>query len=316
LWLLIVVVGRPRSWRKLAVAGAALVPTLLLVALWYPHMRGYRVTTGSDIRSYWFVFPLWRLEPLLLVKNMFGAVKGPLEPFAAAVILLYGMLAVWAARAQRGRTDRGLLVAGLLLLAIALLGPDQYLVTILFSQRWFPLGVALVLLALPAPALPRRWLKRAVPAVLVAFCLSTAWIWRQWEKHELAGLPEALQAVGSNQRLLYLDLAHQSSYLKNRPFMQMAGYAQAEKGGELNFSFAEHGTVLVSYRGSRPITWTPALEWLPNAFKPSDLRSFDLFLLHEQPAQQSSTTASLPLLPLTAPAPWRLYRIAPTATSP
>ena len=67
----------------------------------------------------------------------------------------------------------------------------------------------------------------------------------------MSGLKEALSAVPSTPRVLGLDFVKESAFIKGRPFLQTVAYTQALKGGEINFSFAEHASGIVAYRERR-----------------------------------------------------------------
>ena len=66
-----------------------------------------------------------------------------------------------------------------------------------------------------------------------------------------------------------------------------------------------------------PDPWSPGLEWAPQLLRSTDLEYFDFALVHAPPdltagfmAQESRLT------PLTAEAPWRLFSIAASLTTP
>jgi hypothetical protein len=98
-----------------------------------------------------------------------------------------------------------------------------------------------------------------------------------------------------------------SSFVKNRPFIQIFSYAQALKGGEGNFSFAEHSSGIVAYRSTRPRLWTPGLEWLAERAKKSDIEKFDFVLINGTNETHQEIAATTGASCLTCIGRWRLY---------
>ena len=207
--------------------------------------------------------------------------------------------------------DKDLLFAAFLFLGIAWLAPDKYMNTIHFASRWMPCGLILLLLAAPTPFAKAAQGRLAAFGLLAAFTISTGLVWLRWESAEMSGLKEALSAVPSAPRVLGLDFVKESAFIKGRPFLQTVAYTQALKGGEINFSFAEHASGIVAYRERRRAPWTQGLDWFAERAKRSDFRYFDHILVNGDSGIHKAMAGMKELEALTLEGRWRLYRIAP-----
>jgi hypothetical protein len=130
---------------------------------------------------------------------------GPLWRALSMLALVFGALVVAICRARRVSTpadDRGLSVAGAALLVLGMVAPFQVPGWQAFSERFVPLGVALLLACLPVEALReslRRW------ASPVVFGLSALYVGATYPFHQrlatlcpdaIAGLEAALHFDG------------------------------------------------------------------------------------------------------------------------
>ncbi len=302
-------VDRPPR-RRLAAQAAGLAPVLVLVAVWYPSLarQGWESISA-------FGKPLvQRLSPAGLTDGALGGVHGPLEPAITATIAAWVGLALWQHRRRLGDSlDRRLLLAALFFFLAALVLPDKLDRTLRFASRWMPVGWALVLLALPAPDLRPALRRGAALALLAGFCLSTGAVWAAFERHELRGFGDSLEALPASPRLLGLDFVRSSPRMKNPAYLQLPAYGQLLRGGRLGFSFVNLATSLVVKRRiSDRDPWTVGLEWLPQRLRRSDLDHFDVLLVHAPAELQAALTEQDPrLAAVTPPAPWRLFRIGP-----
>jgi hypothetical protein len=194
----------------------------------------------------------------------------------------------------------------------ALTGPEKYLNTIYFAQRWFPGGLVLLLLALPLPRL-----KKKIPAVLMSvtlliFTVQTTLHWAFFNQRELSGLRSSLALITPENRVLGLDYIKTSQFIRGRPFLQINAYAQAVKGADISFSFAEHGSGIVSYRIPRLAWWTPGLEWEAEKVRLSDFSHFDRVLVNALPSGHEAFGRLEILQAVTGEGRWRLYRVTGT----
>jgi hypothetical protein len=238
-----------------------------------------------------------------------GGVRGWLEPavMCAASIWVLGSI-VTNGKMLAKRTDRVLIGSTLFFLPLVFLGPDKYMNTLAFSQRWFPCCMILLLLALPMPVADKHVLRAFLACILALVAFGTARAWIFFERGELAGLQEAIAALPLKQKLLGLDLVKGSNYVKGRPFLQTFAYGQALREAELNFSFAEHASGIISYKTPPACTWTSNLEWFAERVTIQDILQFDYVLVNGLPEAHAATLAIKVLSPVTTDGRWRLYR--------
>jgi hypothetical protein len=194
------------------------------------------------------------------------------------------------------------------MLVVSLAAPDKYLNTISFASRWFPAAVVLLLLSLPRPKLHRA-IAMAFPLTMIAAgALVTSSAWRGFERDELSGLNESLGAIPDSSSTLGLDFIKLSAYVRGRPFLQTFAYSQVLHGGELNFSFVLHGTGIVAIAEPPAFTWTPNLEWYPEAVDVRDFRQFDVALVNGTDEMHNTLRKLGVAVPMTFSGRWRAYR--------
>lgn len=313
LWLLAYTLLRLKGWKSALYRLSSLAPIGIAALIWYPQLssaRGLRF----DVVAYWITSPLQRLHPSDIVNSMFGGVKGYLEPIIALAILVWIILSIFSNRRNlKGKTDSQLLICAAIFIAIMLFAPEKYLNTIYFSQRWFPFGIILLLLALPRPKLNKRIVLIVSVALLLIFSIRTTQLWYLFEQKELSGLQSSLDEIPEDQRILGLDYVKTSSFIKGRPFLQIYAYAQALKGADLNFSFAEHSSGIVAYKEPRNVPWTLGLDWNAEKVKYRDLQYFDYVLINGSNEVHSSFSAIPSLKPVTLNERWCLYKVVQQA---
>jgi len=290
--------------RALLLQVASVMPVLVALALWYPRLQTFSGPTE------WLSTPTGRLSYGWLVDSTFGGIAGPTEIAVGAALLLWVGAGVWQHRSTlRSACDPQLLLAGALLGAAAFFLPTLYSNTFHFGERWWPPAAILLILAAPAPRLRPRLARLAVIAVVAGFSLTTALTWRQFEREDLAGLSEALATLPEHARVVGLDYLQTSRLTKGRPFLQTFAYAQALKGGELNFSFAEFAPSLVVYRAPRRTPWNRGIEWDAARMRADDLRYFDYALVNGDDPLHQALAANSRLRRRTSSGRWRLYQV-------
>jgi hypothetical protein len=169
-------------------------------------------------------------------------------------------------------------------------------------------------LALPAPALPRRAAAALASAGALLFAGATGAAWRTFERVELEGLEPSLARIGPTDRVLGLDLVKTSPAVRGRPFLQTFAWAQVLHGSPLAFSFAVFPSSLVQTPKAAPDPWTPNLVWYAERARREDLGWFDVVLVNAaDDAAHAQVAQSLSLAPVTAAGRWRLYRTPPPA---
>jgi hypothetical protein len=332
-WLLADAAVARRRPGELAARLAGVAPVGALAAWWFAGIGG----TSFATPPLW-VAPLRRLDPRWWVEAAFGGLTSGVETAAFVALLAWLALAVVAGRRRAGGAPGGegaggeprdggkagdgggeawdgrlaLLAAGMLL--AVLLAPDKYTNTIELNTRWAAPGLAALLLAAPAPRLPRRAAAAVAALLLVGFATWTAATWRLFERVELAGLPAALAALPPEPRVLGLDYRRRSALLDNPPYLQVFAWAQVLRGGVVNFSFAQFPPSLVVYRQPQQ-PWSSGLEWFPERLRSDDLAWFDHALVDAPPALHDRIALHPAMEPVTTDGFWRLYRLAPTSQS-
>lgn len=306
-WLIFISLVKRASVKTAPWRLSSLLPCGLIAFLWYPHLSASRVTAGFDTALHWSsLFD----RPGSIMDSAFGGIRGAAGTAAFIFVLLWAALSIWQNRGQlKGLVDRDLLAAAFFFLAVVLVSPDEFMNTIFFSSRWFPAAMIFLLLALPATALRRPSPKTIALAVAAGFFLVTAQGWYLYNREDLAGFRESLELIPDSSRVLGLDLVKESELIKGRPFLQLFAYAQVFKGGELNFSFAEHYSGLVAYRTRRAVLWTPELEWYGEKVKRADFAFFDFVLANGEDKDHKILSAFAELSPVTPAGRWRLYRV-------
>lgn len=323
------------GWRRALLRGAALAPALVYALGFAAALADQRAKAGFSLEPAWFSGPAERLTLDWASRAFFGGLGGDTEDWLTAALLLW--LVVGGVQALRRRqasaadragepSDQALvpvLAAGALLVVWAWLAPDKYLNTIVFSRRFAPYGLMLLLLAVPPPQLPasqqrlQPLLAGLLPvATAVVFALSTALGWLGWQATEASGLRPALAAIGKPARVLGLDFVYQTEALRLRVLLQQFAWAEALYGGEGNFSFAEHGSSVVRFVQPRPGSWTRGLEWNAGKVAPTDFAAFDYALVagdaevHARFGGFSGGTA------LTTQGVWRAWRLPAAQLKP
>jgi hypothetical protein len=292
LWLpwagLALLVGQlqtPRDLRGYLLRGASLLPAFALLVAELPSMveARSRFNTGAH-----YLQPiLTRLAQDWLVETAFGVLGGWVDGLATAFVL--GLVAVLAGVAfnQRhqapseegeGRWDPSLAALAGVLSAFALFAPDMYMNTICFGRRFLPLGIMLLLLAVPITR------PRLVGALSVAFTCSFSLLmtvcWTLYDQDELAGLRETLRHEPPPKSVLGLNLRGNRSVVATNPFLQTVAYFQAVHGSEVNFSFTSHGSSIVSQVGPLALNFNPSLDWYPERYTQADVAAFQCVLVN------------------------------------
>jgi hypothetical protein len=285
---------------------ASFSPVLVMAVIWYRRFTA----SGFTSPTRWFNTPAGRLSFTSLIDATFGGLQGLVEYVALGVLVGWIVLGIHQHRGRlRTLIDRDLALAALLFFSLVLLLPNLHQNTVAFASRWMPLAAILALLAMPAPAWERGVRNAVALTALAAFVVVTTFAWMRFEQDELSGLPESLQALPANMRVIGLDFIKGSSVIKGRPFLQTYAYAQVMRGGELNFSFAQFAPMAVVYRTPRRPAWTGGLEWRAERVKPTDFGHFHYALVNAD-APKHASLAALPVLhPVTVDGRWRLYRV-------
>jgi hypothetical protein len=306
-WLVLAGFIKKTSRKEFLLSLTTLMPSGLAAVLWYPNLSAARAKAGFDVGAHWS--PLFdRLASFL--DAAFGGMRGPVETMAFLFIYFWVGVAIWQNRKHlRASSDDRLLAASVAFLTLTLAAPDKYLNTIFFSSRWLPTALIFLLLALPAPRFRRPSPKVLALCITAGFFLATTVAWFRYNVSDLRGFRSSLEQITANSRVLGLDLVRESDIIKGRPFLQLSAFAQVLKSCELNFSFAEHYSSLVAFRGRRRIGWTQGLEWYAQNVKRSDFCFFDFVLVNGDESYHKTLTGFPEISPITESGPWRLYKV-------
>ena len=301
------------------------LPAAALGVAWFLRVSGTSFSTPPT----WFIPTSERVWGEWLRISFLGSVDGPLEWWVLGVVAGWVALAVaahlWGRGAEAGGgaeappvpgADRQLLTAAAMFVLFYLVLPDKYTSTILFAERWLP-GAA-VLAVLGVPRLPvRPALARAAALLLVAaHVLGVAGVWMEFEREELAGLEESLEALPEDSSVLGLSFLQASPRIVGRPFIQTFAYAQVVKGAELNFTFALFPSSLVVYDEIPERPWAEGLEWNPEYATPDDLSHFDHVLASGEEEVHRQLAARPELEPVQDEGVWRLYQVVGAPATP
>lgn len=284
------------------VPGAAwLLPNLLGV------MRS-RAGGGFPMAMFWDPM-VRRFTPEGIVDGLLGGVRGGVE------VLVVGAVVAWLVaglRARRGELraviDRELLLAACVLLLAWAASPDMIAMTLGASRRWLPYAAMLFVLALPAPRANLRMLRAAGALPALALLVTTADAWRFYDRAELGGFREALQALPEGASLLGLGLM-ESQGLKGAVFFQTHAWAQVMRGAHTDLSFTDLGAGLVVAKEPRARPLAYPLSLRPYEVRPEDFLHFQYALVTGPQGVHLELEGDPNLTSVTDGLPWRLYRV-------
>ena len=310
-WLIARFIDRqPGSWRLSLVC---MLPGWVLAGSWYPQLATARAASGVETGVVWGVMPFKRTALDYFADAAQGGLQGSLEstyPIVLAVWIALSICTRW--RHLESETSKPLLVAAVGLILAYWMLPWNYMNTIFFSQRWLPCGLTLLLLALPAPGIPRLYGITSGITLTLIFSLATIKAWRDWDGEQMGGFLEAMGKIDKEDRVFGVDMLGGSLYIKGRPGLQLWSYAQALRGCETNFSFTEHHSGIVQYVAQQPVNPARQLIWSPYKSKPVHLVGFSKALINGDAEVHEFARRRLNIEPLdNSDATWRLYRVRP-----
>lgn len=309
--LLACLLALPRAGRHLRPLVLTAAPAWILVLFWYPTLASLRTASGANVSAGWISLPWERLAINELTDNIYGAVHNPIEQGLTVLLLCWTGAALLQHRCSLRRSTHGpLALCGGLLIGMSLILPDHYMNTIMFSTRWTPIGTCFLLLALPAPKLPKPLAFALAGGSLTLLSAITTAAWTEREHTEQDGLLEAIQALTPQDKLLSFSNVG-SIYIKGEPDLQISAFAQALLGCEIQFSFAEHysGIVYSTVKRERIVkssdVWAKAKEAAKSGeftaiLVGSDARNHQLIASKLGLENSTSNTST-----------WRLYRFIP-----
>jgi len=303
-----ITVYRYNQWRNYIPQWLGLMPTVVVSAFWFPSFAKTRATLGFDTEAHWFENPLQRLLPKWIFESLLGGIKSPIEIVVILIIFLWIVLCIKNNFNRiKAKIDRDYVIISIILAMIVLFAPDKYVNTIYFSSRWAPVAIIFFLLSLPTPLKQKNRMVLLSFIPIIVLSIVTSYYWYKFDKEENSGLSESLDRIPKRARVIGLDFVRESKYIKGRPFLQTFAYSQVLHGGELNFSFAEHHSGIVSYRYRRIFRWTTGLEWEAGWVQKSDFKQFDISLINAKEFLHNLFPERLELQPITNTGRWRIY---------
>jgi hypothetical protein len=310
---LLVALAAPERGVKLRVLVAAALPALVLTLSWYPSMHHGWMDAGFDMAAYWGIPLAGRLAPDYAAAAI-GGLRSNFNLAVLAAALAFAAAGIARSAGKRQRIPSApLLAVAALLLAGYLALPDKYSNTVLFSVRWLPYALILLLLGCLAPLRAAGWRSATLLcalAMLAGYALLTAGAWRGMEQEELSGLTQAMQQLPPRQSVLGLDFIRTSGRVNTPvPFATIAAYAQALKDDEVNFSFAEQASSLVTYRTIPVRPYRRRLNLISQAVSRADLAYFNYVLVNADAAEHDRLAGLLGMTPVTHQGRWRLYAV-------
>lgn len=306
--LLMVVTRKKRSIIQIAMRLIGLIPIGIYSIIWFPQLEKIRTTIGFDTKAHWVYSPIERLNPKWIIDGILGGLKGPIEAIVLLIILIWIFLSIKTnLKDIRRQINKDFIWICIVLAFIVFFAPDKYVNTIYFASRWAPIAMIFLLLSLPIPRFSKIHLTTYALLPLVIISFATSYIWYKFDLEENSGLRESLNRITKKAGVIGLDFVQESKFICGRPFLQTFAYSQVLHGGNLNFSFAEHHSGIVSYKEIRKIKWTPGLEWFARRVNSSDFKEFDFALINATEQLHNILSEKSEIRPLTNRGRWRLY---------
>lgn len=289
------------------------LPSLMAIA-WFPQLHKLRGDSGANIGAEWLIPIPDRLDWYRITDATLGGLANSIESTWLLIAMLYLIAAGITNRHLRylGYSPALASAAGLLAGCYVLL-PDFYLNTMSFNSRWLPYAWWLALLASPplnVTHVTQRTTRMLAALIFIAITAATSRAWHLYEQEDLKGFDEALLALKSGEQVLGLDFWRSSYELKGVPTLQLFAYAQVFKQCSINFSFAEHYSSIMHYRGIREKPWNRRLLWQPGRVTKTDADYFDAVLISGTTQHHETFSKKLDLVAITGneESVWRLYR--------
>lgn len=312
--LLLVELARTRGSR----AAWVRLSTVIIPSLWLaPRLLGVAMarTAGGFPMEPLYMELSFRLSPTALVYGPLGGLKGIVEPMLVLGVLVWIGAAVATNHGRiLERSDGRLLTAAAALAGLWLVFPDSMAMTVQASRRWLPYAAMLTVLGLPRPRVGPSRLRALGALAHVVLLLATVNAWRHYQRVELSGFRESLDALPEGSDLLGLAFLG-SERLLGGVFLQTFAWGEVLRGAELNMSFTELGAGLVLRKEPRETPWTYGLNFFPHTVRPSDFHYFDHVLVSAPPEVHEQVEGMDGIDAVTTGSPWRLYGIASRADS-
>ena len=201
----------------------------------------------------------------------------------------------------------------LLVVALFLAAPYKLLGTTLVYERFAVLVLPTLLFALdhrPAAAYP-PWRRALAPLLAAGWIVALAV--RFWGFHlEVDGFKNVIREVPENRRLLYFSVLNSSEFIPYPVFVYFGVWYQVERGGMVDFSFADFFPPRFRYRPERKPPLPALFRWRPWLFRfdQNGGTLYDYYLVRS-PVEVGGALfagASEPIVPVRREGQWWLYR--------
>lgn len=298
---------------KLRTMILAVLPAVGLTLFWYPSMHNKWMNAGFDMAPYWISSLAVRLRPDYAAFAISG-LKSDFNLLLLLTTFLFVLFGMVRAMVRGGRFVSVPLFGLAIALLVAYLSmPDKYNNAILFAVRWLPYALIFFLLGCLAPVQAAKWRI----GILLLGCMAlggyaflTAYTWNSMEKEELSGLQQALEKLPAKQNVMGLDFIRESVLINTEnPFATNAAYAQVFKDSEVNFSFAEHASSLVTYKTKPVRPYKSNLSYYSQLVSRKDVGYFNYVLVNADEVTHGKLALFLGITPVTHEGRWRLYYV-------
>ncbi len=284
-------------------------------ALMFPWPRVERWLVSAAPVAPALLLVVWWTKTSKAGQASFGALKGPLEhaPYGQAlsgaqqwmldvfrddtdevVVIAFGVLVVAIAGLSSGSIDRskpaarwyGLLPA--LCVAMYFLMPGDLGPVWLFAQRFPSLALISLVPALRMPSGARGWVTTAAMLALAAHAtVNTCKHFIAFQNEEVGDIDAAVAAIEPGKRTAGLIFDSGSRVMNWAPFLHYVSWVQVEKGGLVQFSYADWAHWPFHYKRGQfppPGTATDAptrkrWEWTPEQVPMSELHPYYDYVL-------------------------------------
>jgi hypothetical protein len=300
---------RARSEGRWLVRLAPLAPAAATGVAWIAAAAGH----DGRLRSW-----AWGLSPTrltMLPQVLFDAqVLDPSGPdldhgtvwLTVALVVAFLLFRPRVSRSLADWTPLALVAAAYL--AGPTLGFNGYFLAERFSIFLVPFAFA----ALRDASSPDRRLARAITFAAAAGWMAVLAVRFSGFDREVGPAERVWRQMEPNRRFTTLVFDARSKFVRGpRLFAHLAAWAQAERGGVLDTSFAHYVNLPVQYRPGRKPPHTDGIESSPDLFDWETDGTADYFLVQSPPPDYALSKAPVPLVLVARDRDWRLFRRLP-----
>lgn len=292
----------------LLVKALPVLPVGLLSIFWFVDMHDFRQASGVTMGAKWLT-TIYQRATLDFDWGGVTQLRGGVDYLVLTAVLIWGVVG-WRSNKQARSFDGQLYLVILVVLLVVgyFLLPDYYVNTICFNSRWLAVIFTILVILLPTPKFRQSLVAIVASLVFTTFSFVVFVRWDYFDHIEMSGLNRSLSEIPSGSKVLGLDFIKYSQVIHGRPFLQLFAYAQLQKSSKINFSFAEHGTSLISYKIPPKHDWSVGLEWFAENVTHKDISSFDYIVVGALDSSHDKFEALYEVAPVTDFGRWRLYK--------